>query len=72
MGESTQVQNQGYELTHPNIHLISELLEHEKDVPTDPKLQDSHDTGQQEDIQEEPQREPIMDGVAEASLEPDQ
>lgn len=63
----TQAQNHGYELAHPSIHLISELLEHVG--PTDPKLQDlHHHTGQQQDIQEES----VIDGAEARGLEPDQ
>jgi hypothetical protein len=46
---------------------------HEASGPTDPKVQDPHDTGQQEDIQEESQWASSLDRVAEArGLEPDQ
>ena len=47
-------QIQGSELAHPNICPICELPEHLKGAsPVDPKLQDLHDTGQQQDILEE-------------------
>ena len=29
-GQSTQAQNKDYDLDHPNVHFIYELLEHEK------------------------------------------
>ena len=35
----------------------------EGEKPTDPKQQDLHNTGEQ-DIQEEPQREPVIGGIA--------
>lgn len=55
--------HQGCELDHPSIHQTNELLEHVK--PADSKHQELYDTGIQQDIQEEPQQEPVMDGIAE-------
>jgi hypothetical protein len=49
---TTQGQIQGFELVHPNIYLICELLEYVRTSPAEPKLQDFHDSGQQKDIQE--------------------
>ena len=62
---TTQIQNQGYELAHPNIHPIYKLLELVKQTePTDSK---------QQDIQEVPQGEPIIESLTEArGLQPDQ
>ena len=52
---------QGYELAHPNIHPICDLLEHVKGlVPADPKLHDVHNTGQQQDNLEEFQEGPAL------------
>jgi hypothetical protein len=48
--DTSQTQIQGFELAHPNIYPVDEL--HEGASPTDLKLQDLHDTGQQQDIQE--------------------
>ncbi|KAL6081675.1 hypothetical protein STEG23_005582 [Scotinomys teguina] len=53
-----QAPNQGYELVHSNIDLIYELLEHMKG-PADPKLQDIHDTRQQEDTRGSPSEGPV-------------
>lgn len=45
--DTSQAQNQGFELAHPN----DELLECTKGAgPTDPKLQHFHDIRQQQDI----------------------
>jgi hypothetical protein len=69
---TAQAQTQGFELAHPNIYPINELMECMKE-PTDPKLQALHDTGQQQDLQEESQRDSSIDRVAEArGLVPDQ
>lgn len=43
-------QIQSFELARPNIYPICEVLEH----TTGPVLWDLHDTGQQQDVQEEP------------------
>ena len=47
---TTQAHIQDFELVHPNIYPIYELLEH-----VNPNLQDLHDMGKQQDIQEESQ-----------------
>jgi hypothetical protein len=49
--DTSQTQIQGFELSHLNIYPTDELLEYIKGlVLQDPKLQDLHDTGQQQDI----------------------
>lgn len=49
--DTSQAQIQGFKLAHPNIYPIEELLEFMKSAaPTDPKLQNLHNTGQQQDI----------------------
>ena len=52
-GRPTQAQNQDYELSHSNIHLIYKLLENVMAQPEDLELQDLCDMRQQQDIQEE-------------------
>jgi hypothetical protein len=49
---ATKAQIQGFKLSHPNIYPIDELLDHVKGsvLQIDQKLQDLHDTGQQQDI----------------------
>jgi hypothetical protein len=44
--DTSQAQTQGFELAHPNIYPIDEMLA----SPTDPKLQDLDDTGQLQDF----------------------
>ena len=71
---TTQDQNQGCELAHPhcNIQPICSVGAHGRPGPADSKLQDLHDTGQQQIIQEESQWEPSINSVAETrGLEPD-
>jgi hypothetical protein len=48
---------QGFEWAHPNIYRIY-CGAHERAGPADPKLKDLHDTGQQQDIQEESREDP--------------
>ena len=53
---TTQAQIQGFELAHPKIYIIHELLEHMKGpVLMIQSCRDLHDTGQQEDNREESQ-----------------
>jgi hypothetical protein len=43
----------GFELAYPNIYPTDAMIEHvmhKGTGPTDPKLQELHDTGQQKDI----------------------
>lgn len=52
--DTSQVQIQGSEMANPNIYPIDELLKCMKGpVLQIQKLQDLHDTGQQQNIQEE-------------------
>ena len=50
-----QTQIWDFELAQPNIYSINELMEYMKGPasPTNPKLQDLHGTGQEQDIWEE-------------------
>lgn len=54
---STQAQNKGSVLAHPNIHPICDLLEHsgQEGCPLEPELQDLSCTRQQHNVQEESQ-----------------
>ena len=55
----------------PKIYVIANVGMCERASPTDPKLQDFHDTGQQQDNSEEFQRGFYIEGVTEAKdLEP--
>ena len=57
LDDNSQVEIQAFELTYPSNYPTDELTAgvHEGDSPTDPKLQDLHDTGQQQGILEESQ-----------------
>ena len=70
---TAQATVQGSKLAHPKICIMYEQLVLLKRASlTAPKLQDLHDTGQQDD-QEESQRGSDIDGVTEArDLKPDQ
>lgn len=61
---TTQAQNQAFELADSNVppHLWT-VGTYDGDEHADSKLQDLHDTGQQ-DFQEEPQWDPVINGVA--------
>lgn len=69
---TTQAQIQDSELSHPNIYLhLWTARACEGFGTADPKLQDLHDTGQQQEIWEESQWRARIDGIAEArGLEP--
>lgn len=72
-GRPTQAQNQGYEFSHPNIHLNDKLLENVMAQSEDLELQDLCDMRQQQNIQEECQWRSNIEGIAKArELEPDQ
>jgi hypothetical protein len=45
--DTSQTQIQDFELTYPSIYPIDSLLVHVGAQPTDPKLHDLYDTGQQ-------------------------
>ena len=52
---------------------LQTIVVHERACPADPKWEDLHDTGQQQDILEESQWGHSIDSVAEArDLKPDQ
>lgn len=71
---TTKAQIQSFELAHPSIHPVYELLEHTKRAgPTDPKLQDLQGTERQQSIWEESPWKSSADYVAEVrGLEPNQ
>jgi hypothetical protein len=52
MSDTSQAQIQGFELVHPNIYPTDELLMTGVGL-VHPKLQNLHDTGQQQETREE-------------------
>ena len=71
---TNQAQIQGFELTHSKICINCELLDQRERVShADPKLQDLHDTRQQQNSQEESRSGSSIDDVTKVGdREPDQ
>jgi hypothetical protein len=64
---TTFAQIQGFELTHPNVYSICELIEPVKEpVLQNQKLQSFHDTGQQQYVWEESWWGSSIDNITEA------
>lgn len=55
-----QFQIQSFELAHPSMYSIHELLEHEKASPAEPKLQDLCDTGHKRISERCPSEDPVL------------